>query len=42
MVSNVSAYTDVSIDPIIRAKAEKILDGSKAPDLQVIEEEGDG
>ena len=27
--SNMSAYTDVSIDPIIRQKAEKILEYQK-------------
>lgn len=40
-MSNMTAYTDVSIDPVIRSKAEKILENSKTPDLQIIDEEGE-
>lgn len=42
--SNMTAYTDVSIDPIIRQKAEKILEYQKdtinLSQLQTIKEEG--
>jgi len=37
-MSTFTAYTDISIDPIIRLKAEKILD--KVQRLDVIQEEG--
>ena len=44
VLSNMSAYTDVSIDPIIRQKAEKILeyqrDTINLSQLQTIKEEG--
>lgn len=42
MMSGVSHYSDVSIDPIVRQKAEKILESQKdaAPALEVIKEEG--
>ena len=42
-ISGVSAYTDISIDPIVRMKAEKILEYQKdmmnANNLEVIKEE---
>ena len=44
-MSGVSAYTDISIDPVIRMKAEKILEYQKdkinLSQLEVIREENE-
>ena len=44
-MSGASAYTDISIDPVIRMKAEKILENQKdkinLSQLEVIREENE-
>lgn len=39
MTSNISALSDISIDPILRRKAEKIMKDNPLNNLEIIKEE---